>query len=105
MDLHRLFVASLGVLALTVVMPATLVQARMAQSEVVGHVYVNLNTATENSIAAFDRHADGNLTPMTGSPFMAGGAGTGDTVGSQETPRHDMLDTCVHSAVAESGSS
>jgi len=30
---------------------------------VVGHVYVNDNTAGTNTIGAFDRHADGTLTP------------------------------------------
>src|ERR1044071_5402659 len=54
-----------------------------AASDVTGHVYVNDNTAGENTIAAFDRHADGSLTPMPGSPFAAGGAGTGTVVGSQ----------------------
>jgi len=48
-----------------------------------GHVYVNDNTAGVNTIAAFDRHADGTLTPLPGSPFPAGGAGTGATIGSQ----------------------
>src|SRR5262249_6018124 len=52
-------------------------------SFVVGHVYVNDNTAGENTIAAFDRHADGTLTPVPGSPFGAGGAGTGAGIGSQ----------------------
>jgi 6-phosphogluconolactonase (cycloisomerase 2 family) len=52
-------------------------------SVVVGHVYVNDNTAGENTIAAFDRHADGSLTPIPGSPFAAGGAGTGAGIGSQ----------------------
>jgi 6-phosphogluconolactonase len=46
-------------------------------SRVVGHVYVDDNdTSGENTIGAFDRHADGTLTPMRGSPFMAGGLGT-----------------------------
>jgi 6-phosphogluconolactonase (cycloisomerase 2 family) len=54
-----------------------------AASSVVGHVYVNDNTAGANTIAAFDRHADGTLTPITGSPFVAGGAGTGASIGSQ----------------------
>ena len=48
----------------------------------VGHVYVNNNSAGTNTIAAFDRHADGTLTPMAGSPFGAGGAGTGAPYGS-----------------------
>jgi 6-phosphogluconolactonase len=52
-------------------------------SPVVGHVYVNDNTAPVNTIAAFDRHADGTLTPEPGSPFAAGGAGTGTAIGSQ----------------------
>jgi 6-phosphogluconolactonase len=52
-----------------------------------GHVYVNSNTGRENTIAAFDRHADGMLTPMSGSPFAAGGAGTGKVIGSQDAIR------------------
>jgi 6-phosphogluconolactonase len=52
-------------------------------SEVVGHVYVNDNSAGENTIAAFDRHADGTLSPVSGSPFAAGGAGTGSGIASQ----------------------
>jgi 6-phosphogluconolactonase (cycloisomerase 2 family) len=50
---------------------------------VVGHVYVNDNTADTNTIGAFDRHADGTLTPEAGSPFAAGGAGTGAGLASQ----------------------
>jgi 6-phosphogluconolactonase len=50
---------------------------------VVGHLYVNDNTAGVNTIGAFDRHADGTLTPLPGSPFVAGGAGTGHGIGSQ----------------------
>jgi 6-phosphogluconolactonase len=52
-------------------------------SSVTGHVYVNDNTAGTNTIGAFDRHADGTLTPETGSPFAAGGAGTGAGLASQ----------------------
>jgi hypothetical protein len=52
-------------------------------SPVVGHVYVNDNTAPANTIAGFDRHADGTLTPIPGSPFATGGAGTGSVIGSQ----------------------
>ena len=57
--------------------------AAAAASDVVGHVYVNDNTSGTNTIGAFDRHADGALTPMAGSPFPAGGAGTGAVLGSQ----------------------
>jgi 6-phosphogluconolactonase len=50
---------------------------------VIGHLYVDDNTAPENTIAAFDRHADGTLSAIPGSPFPAGGAGTGSGMGSQ----------------------
>jgi 6-phosphogluconolactonase (cycloisomerase 2 family) len=47
------------------------------------HVYVNDSTAGTNTIAAFDRHANGTLTRTPGSPFKAGGAGTGTGLASQ----------------------
>jgi 6-phosphogluconolactonase (cycloisomerase 2 family) len=50
---------------------------------VIGHVYVNENTTGLNTIGAFDRHADGSLSPIPGSPFAAGGAGTGAGIASQ----------------------
>jgi 6-phosphogluconolactonase len=53
------------------------------RDDVVGHLYVNDNTAPVNTIAGFDRHADGTLTPIPGSPFATGGAGTGKGTGSQ----------------------
>jgi hypothetical protein len=37
-----------------------------AASDVVGHVYVDDNTAGVNTIGAFDRHSDGSLIPMAG---------------------------------------
>jgi 6-phosphogluconolactonase (cycloisomerase 2 family) len=52
-------------------------------SRVIGHVYVNDNTAPVNTVAGFDRHADGTLTPMQGSPFAIGGAGAGHPDASQ----------------------
>lgn len=60
--------------------PAT---ASAAASPVDGHVYVDDNTTGTNTIAAFDRHADGTLTPQRGSPFVAEGAGTGTGLASQ----------------------
>src|SRR5258708_4758323 len=57
--------------------------ASIRTSPVVGHVYVNDNTAGTNTIGAFDRHADGTLIPEAGSPFRAGGAGTGAGLASQ----------------------
>lgn len=52
-------------------------------SAAVGHVYVNDNTRGVNTIAGFDRHADGTLTPLPGSPFAASGAGNGAGLASQ----------------------
>ncbi len=76
----------LGLAAVAVVaavaVPASASAATQA-SPVVGHVYVNDNTAGTNTIGAFDRHADGTLTPPAGSPFAAGGAGTGAGLASQ----------------------
>lgn len=48
-----------------------------------GHVYVNDNTAPVNTVAGFDRRSDGSLVPLAGSPFAAGGSGTGISIGSQ----------------------
>ncbi len=52
-------------------------------SPVVGYTYIDDNTATANTIAGFDRHADGSLTPIPGSPFAAGGVGLGAGLASQ----------------------
>ncbi len=49
---------------------------------VVGHVYVNNNSAVHNSVAGFARHLDGTLSVLPGSPFATGGAGTGTPIGS-----------------------
>jgi 6-phosphogluconolactonase (cycloisomerase 2 family) len=66
----------------TAVLPAAASASTLA-SPAVGHVYVNDNTVGTNTISAFDRHADGTLTPEAGSPFAAGGAGTGAGLASQ----------------------
>src|SRR5437879_7043804 len=50
---------------------------------VVGHVYVNDNSAPINTVAGWDRHADGSLTPLAGSPFVIGGSGAGHADASQ----------------------
>jgi 6-phosphogluconolactonase len=67
--------------AAAVAMPAS-ASASADASPVVGHVYVNDNSAGATTIGAFDRHADGTLTAEAGSPF-AGGAGTGAGLASQ----------------------
>jgi 6-phosphogluconolactonase len=50
---------------------------------VIGHVYLDGNTAGQNTIAAYNRAADGSLSPTPGSPFAAGGAGLGAGLGSE----------------------
>jgi 6-phosphogluconolactonase (cycloisomerase 2 family) len=77
------FTAGIGLLALSITAIAAPHAGAAAQMAITGHVYVNDNTANTNTIAAFDRHADGSLSPIMGSPFPTGGAGTGTIVGSQ----------------------
>ena len=78
------FATLLGLALAVAIVPAGTASAESHHgSGVVGHLYVNDNTAGENTIAGFDRHADGTLTPIPGSPFPAGGAGTGKGIGSQ----------------------
>lgn len=48
-----------------------------------GHAYVDDNTAAENTVAGFQRHADGSLSAISGSPFPAGGVGSGAALASQ----------------------
>jgi 6-phosphogluconolactonase (cycloisomerase 2 family) len=67
------------------------------------HIYVetNIKTPNGNSIAAFVRGSHGELTPIAGSPFLTGGAGTqyaGVNVGPQDSdkeiisnPEHTLL--------------
>lgn len=76
---------TLGLLALAVTGSAAHAHLASAQSDVVGHVYVDDNTGAPagNTVAGFDRHADGSLTAMAGSPFAVGGAGTGTGLAAQ----------------------
>ena len=78
--------SSLGVLRRSALLALVIAGAGAASASahghgVTGHVYINDNTAPVNTIAAFDRHADGSLTPVPGSPFSTGGAGTGEVIG------------------------
>ncbi len=78
----RSILAGLVVLGSAVAAPA----AAAAQEEHTTHegfVYVDDNTTGTNTVAAFVRGTDGRLTPVPGSPFNAGGAGTGSGLASQ----------------------
>ena len=48
---------------------ASTASAATVVSPVVGHVYVNDNTAGVNTVAGFQRNAGGTLTALAGSPF------------------------------------
>src|SRR5438046_9186108 len=109
--MHRLTrLIALAAASAAIVASLTAGAALAAGSPTIGHVYVNNNTAGRNTVAAFNRHADGSLTAIAGSPFDAGGAGTGAPFGSagglQETAdgryllatdpaRHDIPDPRV----------
>ena len=75
--------ATIGMVVLMVVGLTSATHEVAAAPKVVGHVYVNDNTAGTNTIGAFNQLADGTLAPMPDSPFNAGGAGTGTIIGSQ----------------------
>ena len=72
-----------GVVSMIVAVDASASLPAPQASPVVGHVYINDNTTGANTVAGFDRHADGSLTPIAGSPFAAGGAGAGHANASQ----------------------
>src|SRR4029077_12672126 len=76
------FLSAVLVAAAALSVAASPIAASPAGSPVVGHVYVNNNSSGPNTVAGFDRHADGSLSPIPGSPFNAGGAGTGAPLGS-----------------------
>lgn len=73
---------AIGLILAISLLGATTGAAAAAGSPVVGHVYVNNNTAGHNTVSGFDRHADGTLTPIAGTPFEAGAAGFGTPTGS-----------------------
>jgi len=75
----RTIVAALAALGGTGAVPAI----ASAQTSDGGLVYVNDGTTGTNTVAAFARAADGTLTALPGSPFAAGGAGTGSGLASQ----------------------
>lgn len=81
----RLSLAALAVLSVAVLslFGGTAAAGTPAESVIVGQVYVDDNAAGANTLAAFDRHVDGSLTPIPGSPFAIGGAGLGAGLGSQ----------------------
>lgn len=82
---RRWLTAAAGVtVTAAVAVPAVSASAsQVPPSPVTGHVYLDDGTAGANTIAGFSRHADGTLTPIPGSPFTAGGAGTGAGLASQ----------------------
>ncbi len=80
MKLPRLVILLALAIAGTTVSSAS---AHTFTSPIVGHAYVDDNTAVANTVAGFDRHADGSLTAIPGSPFSIGGVGSGAGLPSQ----------------------
>ncbi|MGH3398735.1 MAG: hypothetical protein ACRDPO_29020 [Streptosporangiaceae bacterium] len=81
---RRWIPAAIGLVAASAVLAVPAVASASPRwSPVIGHVYLDDNTAGTNTIAAFDRHPGGTLTPEPGSPFAAGGAGTGAGLASE----------------------
>ena len=76
----RTILAAIAVCVGAIAAPAV---ATAAQSHDAGYVYVDDNTSGQNTVAAFARHQDGTLTAVAGSPFNAGGAGSGSGLASQ----------------------
>ena len=74
---------ALGLFTCAVTGLAAAPHGAQAEGELVGHVYVDDNVAGANTVSAFDRHSDGSLTRLSGSPFEVGGAGTGKGLSSQ----------------------
>jgi 6-phosphogluconolactonase len=83
MRIHHSRVLASCSLALGALAVSATAAAAAPSSPIVGHAYVDGNTPVTNTIAELDRHADGSLTQAPGSPFPAGGAGTGAGLASQ----------------------
>ena len=85
-SMHRLMRGAVigGILATSLLGTSLGAVAASTRSGVTGHVYVNNNTAGHNTVSGFDRHADGTLTAIAGTPFDAGGAGTAAQLGRPE---------------------
>src|SRR6266852_8660757 len=81
MHLPARLAVTIGSLALVLGGSMTAAQAESVTSDVVGHLYVNDNTAGMNTVAGFDRHTDGSLSPIEGSPFAAGALAQGRVSG------------------------
>jgi 6-phosphogluconolactonase (cycloisomerase 2 family) len=76
-------VVLVGVGSMVAAVGASASRAVPTSSDGVGHVYVNNNTTGVNTVAGFNRNADGSLTPIPGSPFAVGGSGAGHANASQ----------------------
>ncbi|HKG90496.1 MAG TPA: beta-propeller fold lactonase family protein [Gemmatimonadaceae bacterium] len=59
------------------------------------YVQSNVPAANMNSVLAYRRAADGSLTPLSGSPFLTGGAGVGNPMqilGPQDVDQNMVVD-------------
>jgi 6-phosphogluconolactonase (cycloisomerase 2 family) len=90
------------ILGATLAGPAIGTAVAAKDPAVIGHLYVNDNTTGVNTVAAFDRLSNGSLTAIDGSPFKAGGLGTGGGIGSQGSLQLSADDRYVLAADAAS---
>jgi len=67
------------VLCLLIVGSFTAAPAALAGDSEFVYVESGIQTPNGNSVFAFERHADGTLTQIPGSPFLTGGAGVQET--------------------------
>ena len=69
------------VAATSVGAPVTAVLAMQTAPALADHFVYTQTNDSKNAVVAFRRDDDGNLTPVTGSPFATGGAGVFNPAG------------------------
>jgi 6-phosphogluconolactonase len=102
---RRRALAAIGLSAAAAAVPSLALAApgdATSPTPVTSYVYVNLNTSGANTVAGYSRRSDGTLSPLAGSPFSVGGAGTGVGLGSQGAIQ--LAHAGRHLLVADAGS-
>ena len=69
-------------------------------------VYTESNDPAGNTVLAFAHNADGSLTPLSGSPFSAGGAGlsnAGQVLGPEDSDQEVIVDATTKRLFAVNG--
>jgi hypothetical protein len=91
-----------GVVGLVVSALAATAPAKSAMPT--GYIYTATNDPQNNAVAVFQRHADGTLAEVAGSPFLTGGRGlTGGDI-DQQGPSASTASSCSRSTQAVTAS-